>query len=329
METNKITLLGENYIVEDVIDTITISDSFVARQNKIGTGNGEAKLYIGSRNNSQYSSFFKEGPMNGFLLKRDMLEYLLDARFEYENQEQAYRKNISDYWLDNKKSFEEKADTLMFEFNESSSQSCNRYYITSSKDDIFYKEFRKSVLPEITYLSILKIRNSNDEIIYYFRPYLNYFYDSRHHTSIINAQETEIDQRNIDPNDKKEIKSSRKGQGKYRLAVINEMGECLITKVNDERILVASHIKPWSISTDEERIDKYNGLLLTPTYDKLFDQGFITFSNDGCVLVSPYISPLNLKRLGLINGKKYELPSNAKRSAYLDYHRKEIFKGAQ
>lgn len=37
--------------------------------------------------------------MTGFLLKRDLLEYLQDAKFEYENKEQVYRENITDYWL--------------------------------------------------------------------------------------------------------------------------------------------------------------------------------------------------------------------------------------
>ncbi len=94
-----------------------------------------------------------------------------------------------------------------------------------------------------------------------------------------------------------------------------------------ERMLIASHIKPWAVcKNDDERIDKYNGLLLTPTYDRLFDQGFITFSNNGQISVSPYLSPLNTKRLGLIPDKQYNLQEHKKRSDYLDYHRQNIYK---
>ena len=94
-----------------------------------------------------------------------------------------------------------------------------------------------------------------------------------------------------------------------------------------ERMLIASHIKPWAVcESDEERVDKYNGLLLTPTFDRLFDQGFISFSNEGQIFVSPYLSPLNTKRLGLIDNKKYDLTVNKKRSGYLEYHRINIFK---
>ena len=94
-----------------------------------------------------------------------------------------------------------------------------------------------------------------------------------------------------------------------------------------KRMLIASHIKPWAVcENDDERVDKYNGLLLTPTYDRLFDQGFITFSNNGQISVSPYLSPLNTKRLGLIPDKQYNLQEHKKRSDYPDYHRKNIYK---
>ena len=167
------------------------------------------------------------------------------------------------------------------------------------------------------------------EEVFYFRPYLNYFFDSRHHSAIIAEKEKVVeDNTAINTKEKAEIKYARKGQGKYRAAVIDTISECLITRVNDERMLIASHIKPWAVcETDDERIDKYNGLLLTPTYDRLFDQGFITFSNNGLIAVSPYFSPLNIKRLGLIHNKQYNLQEHKNRSRYLEYHRKNIFKG--
>lgn len=111
---------------------------------------------------------------------------------------------------------------------------------------------------------------------------------------------------------------------KYRKNLIEEMSECLITRVNDERMLMASHIKPWRLANDNEKIDKYDGLLLTPTYDRLFDQGFISFNDDGRILVSPYLSTYNLSKLKIPS--KAELPYNKKRSEYLEFHRQNIFK---
>jgi hypothetical protein len=65
--------------------------------------------------------------------------------------------------------------------------------------------------------------------------------------------------------------------------------------------------------------------MLTPTYDKLFDAGFISFEEDGTMLVSPWISPMNQKRLNIYNGKKINL-STTKKEIYLYYHREFIFK---
>jgi len=325
---NEITLLGQKYINIDTIDSIAIPDCFVKR-NKLGSGNGEAKLYVGSRKNMESQSFFSKSTMSGFLLKRDLLEYLQDAKFEHENQEHAYRNSIADFWLENKKTIEAKKDDfLFFKFNESKAGGAARFYITSTPRDIFYNEFRQIALPEITYISILKLKNIENKEVFYFKPYLNYFFDSRHHSAIIAEKEKEIElDTSIQEDEKKDIIYARKGQGKYRANLIDEMSECLITRVNDERMLIASHIKPWAVcENDDERVDHRNGLLLTPTYDRLFDQGFIAFSNNGQISVSPYLSPLNTKRLSLIPDKQYKLQEHKKRSDYLEYHRQNIFK---
>ena len=66
--------------------------------------------------------------------------------------------------------------------------------------------------------------------------------------------------------------------------------------------------------------------MLTQTYDKLFDRGFISFENDGTMLVSPWISPMNQKRLDIFNGKKIRMLPTEGREAYLYYHRELVFK---
>ncbi len=77
------------------------------------------------------------------------------------------------------------------------------------------------------------------------------------------------------------------GQGKFRANVQSVERACRVTKVERPEHLVASHTKPWRDSTNEERLDGENGLLLTPTIDHLFDKGFISFEDKGDLIVSP------------------------------------------
>ena len=80
---------------------------------------------------------------------------------------------------------------------------------------------------------------------------------------------------------------ARIGQDIFRKALLKIWGECPFTKISDERLLRASHIKPWSkCATDEERLDPDNGLLLSALWDAAFDAGLVTFSDEGKVEAS-------------------------------------------
>ena len=50
--------------------------------------------------------------------------------------------------------------------------------------------------------------------------------------------------------------------------------------------MIASHIVPWRSSNDKERLDKDNGILLSPLYDALFDKHLISFQDDGKIMIS-------------------------------------------
>ena len=63
--------------------------------------------------------------------------------------------------------------------------------------------------------------------------------------------------------------------------------------------LRASHSKPWRDSSNEERLDAENGLLLTPTIDHLYDRGFISFEYSGDLIVSPVAHGPSLNRMGV------------------------------
>lgn len=117
----------------------------------------------------------------------------------------------------------------------------------------------------------------------------------------------------------------RIGQAQFRKELILSLKRCPITKIDDTRILNASHIKPWFMASNPERLDIRNGLLLSPTFDKLFDRGFISFSNDKEILISPTLDLKNIERLHIYSKQKFEELPITGREEYLEYHRQKIF----
>jgi hypothetical protein len=91
--------------------------------------------------------------------------------------------------------------------------------------------------------------------------------------------------------DRESIIRARVGQGIFKQRVLQIETSCRITGVNNLSHLVASHCKPWRDSTNEERLDGENGLLLTPSIDHLFDRGFIGFDDSGDLIISPVAHP--------------------------------------
>jgi predicted restriction endonuclease len=111
--------------------------------------------------------------------------------------------------------------------------------------------------------------------------------------------------------------SIRIGQGKFREALISHWGGCAVSRYPDCRFLVASHIKPWSRSNPRERLDPFNGLLLLPNLDKVFDLGYITFEKSGAIRVSEAIEEPS--RLGIRQDLKVDLKED--HQEYMAYHR--------
>jgi putative restriction endonuclease len=92
---------------------------------------------------------------------------------------------------------------------------------------------------------------------------------------------------------------ARMGQGEFRKGVIALWEGCSVTGFKNIELLVASHIYPWKPSNDEERLNPKNGLLLLPNYDKLFDKGYISFSNDKKIICSKLITDSDYQSLGI------------------------------
>lgn len=122
------------------------------------------------------------------------------------------------------------------------------------------------------------------------------------------------------------IIQSRVGQGAFRKSLVDKYcGCCIITGINHPKLLVASHIKPWAISTNEERLSVNNGLLLSATYDRLFDCGLITFDKMGRIHLSRFIGDENVKRLRLEENMQFDLRLDGHMGEYLDYHGDVLF----
>ena len=101
--------------------------------------------------------------------------------------------------------------------------------------------------------------------------------------------------------------TSRVGQGAYRKRIIHRWEyKCAVTNFNKLDILIASHIVPWSKATDHERLDVNNGLLLSPTYDALFDKHLISFENNGKIILSNKIEFSAYQKIGITGKEKIE-----------------------
>jgi putative restriction endonuclease len=89
--------------------------------------------------------------------------------------------------------------------------------------------------------------------------------------------------------------------------------------------LLASHIKPWRESNNRERLDHYNGLLLSPNLNHAFDQGFVSFTQDGAILLSPTLDSETTSRLSLHQDLRLR-KSEARHQVYLQWHRTNVFR---
>jgi putative restriction endonuclease len=123
---------------------------------------------------------------------------------------------------------------------------------------------------------------------------------------------------------------ARRGQGLFRDNVRSIERACRITKVERMEHLVASHVQPWRDSSNDQRLDGENGLLLTPTVDHLFDKGFISFEDSGQLIVSPVADPKSLKRMGVDSVGRVNVGAFSQgQRRYLEFHRENVLRMAR
>lgn len=117
----------------------------------------------------------------------------------------------------------------------------------------------------------------------------------------------------------------RIGQNKFRDALMDYWGgACAVTGVTIPEVLRASHAKPWAeCSTDAERLDVFNGFLLSANLDALFDRFLISFDDQGVLVTAPALAGINLQPLGISPGMKLRWV-NALHQPYLSLHRSRL-----
>lgn len=118
---------------------------------------------------------------------------------------------------------------------------------------------------------------------------------------------------------------SKQSLFKRRLLTIEK--QCRITGIADLRFLRASHIRPWAqCSTGNERVDGFNGLLLSPHADFMFDRGWISFEDNGALIRSAHLPEDVINRIGLnLKDGRNCGAFVAEQKTYLAYHRNTVF----
>jgi putative restriction endonuclease len=157
-----------------------------------------------------------------------------------------------------------------------------------------------------------------------YSKYLNNDYSTKIENSIKNEEDDIKTNNKITNTEKESLILSRVGQGNFRKKLIKYWNTCSVTNFDKTGLLIASHIKPWRESNNIERLDAFNGLLLLPNYDKLFDKGYINFDSNGKIRISKYINSVD-KNILNINSEVKLRNLEIEHIKYLEYHKEYCF----
>lgn len=322
---------GREYAFQDVSRVLTVPDCNVLGPNKLGSGNGEAKFYFGSKSDLNAFALGKK-TMDCFFLKSDLLNYMQTAQKEYSCPTQNYagKSEMPALWSERVEQISRLPEVIEFTVEIQSQIAGLRGYINSK--DAAYKLFRTISLPLISYISIMRLQGPTGKVVFYWKLFVDFnaivqrgivpqVFTYGKKTGEHGVKQT------AEPKAKAYGRDSA-GQRRFRDKLLEECPYCPFTKISDERLLVASHIKPFAVSEESEAFDPKNGFTLSPLYDSLFDQGFISFDEKKCLMVSNWLSPSNQERCHVKSGDFVQmLPLDEKREFYLKYHRQYVFKG--
>ena len=138
------------------------------------------------------------------------------------------------------------------------------------------------------------------------------------------VQENSTEYKILNETEQNQIIVSRIGQGDFRKNVIRLWGSCSLSGLQRIDLLRASHIKPWKDSNNQERLSPFNGLLLIPNYDLLFDKGLISIKDNGEILISQRLD-MHARRIFRVNEELHLRKVFPENKAFFEYHRDVVF----
>ena len=269
-------------------------------------------------------------------LGQDLEAYMNAIKSEYLEPSQDYRgkDEMLSLWSERMEKINLLPDGIVdFTLREQMQIAGPRGYVNSS--DKIYRLIREISLPLVSYISAMRL-DYKGHPMFYLRLFADFEEIEKrksfieNYGSIKQSEEEKffgVSEVGVEE-ERPIIKYAREGQDEYRRKLLEECPFCPITMINEESLLIASHIKPWAVSDSIERIDPNNGFILSPLYDKLFDRGYITFSDDRRVNISNWLSRQVKDRIGIKENQLFQfLPMNDARARYLEYHRNTVFKG--
>ncbi len=155
--------------------------------------------------------------------------------------------------------------------------------------------------------------------------------DKYNDTDGIFTQFREIEQETEKPEilggEREVICKARVNQTVYRKYLLQRYDRCCLCGIDTPELLVASHIQPWCNSNSQEKVDIDNGFLFCPNHDWLFDRGWISFDEDGKILISDKLSQNNRQFMNIHEHMHIKLTEGNKK--YLKYHRENIFENGK
>jgi putative restriction endonuclease len=214
----------------------------------------------------------------------------------------------------------------------------NGYYAPSSTDfDLwpvlreFHFAYLRNVAQKYGQLRLDSQENHTPAVMVYLREELKQNLPSPDYGAapgdnpFLDVEDLSRTYRELPETERRSIVLSRIGQGSFRSDLEKYWKTCAVTGCAKPELLVASHIKPWRDSDNFERLDVYNGLLLAPHLDRAFDRGYVSFDDEGRIILSTVFSNRDQRMLGIRSDMKLR-KIEPNHFNYLDYHRKNVLK---
>lgn len=235
---------GENFTIKDIFDTpATVPDCIVINKNKLGTGHGEAKFYITSK--EKMRGFYGGEGFNAkcFILKKDLVDYMNAMRSEYFHPTQNYKgkEELAKLWKTRMGKVRQLDEVVEFNMQNQVQIEGARGYVNSSDDG--HNLIRELSLPLVSYVSAMKLADKNGTSVFYWKLFADFDAISEKSNALVfcyGKKEALKEERKSRKG--KEVNQARIGQGFYREKLLGECPFCPITMINDERLLVANHI---------------------------------------------------------------------------------------